>query len=258
MRMAWPEWLRAPTHKTTTPPDIKQYNRLLETAAVVAKLNPSALHDLVKAVLRPLQSELIMGVLERGQDTVPDMSGYEFFFDLTKHPCRSQTAEPRLLDPAGFELHLGRDLILPCPWKPDRLERALALIDSRRDDDDPAIRERIDTGPWNQKKDNHQVRLWLPWRIGFVINGHHSIATGIITGKGSLVPEQVHDMSFLLDEFACDGRSYTDRSTGRPIAPVTDVRRAAVFEIGRLIRERTAGLAVNDASVSHLTPAERA
>ncbi|WP_323129610.1 DUF6710 family protein, partial [Klebsiella pneumoniae] len=27
---------------------------------------------------------------------------------------------------------------------------------------------------------NHRVTLWLPWRIGFVRGGNHSIASGVL------------------------------------------------------------------------------
>ncbi|ENZ0047743.1 DUF6710 family protein [Escherichia coli] len=41
--------------------------------------------------------------------------------------------------------------------------------------------------PWKQDKNNHYVDLWLPWRIGFMRRGNHSITAGILAGEGALI-----------------------------------------------------------------------
>jgi hypothetical protein len=51
-----------------------------------------------------------------------------------------------------------------------------------------------------------------------------------------VVPDRVYDMGFLLDDISCDGNVFLEQVSGLPIAPIKDVRRAAVFEIGRLLR----------------------
>lgn len=89
-------------------------------------------------------------------------------------------------------------------------------------------------GPWVQD-DNHSVHLWLPWGIGFVYGGNHSIAAGILAGEGEVIPEKVYDMSHLLDSLHCDGAYFYEADNGEKVEAVIDVRRAAVFEIGRLM-----------------------
>lgn len=44
-------------------------------------------------------------------------------------------------------------------------------------------------------------------------------------------------MSFLLDKIKCDGVNYISLDTNKILAPVTDVRIGAIFEIGRLIKK---------------------
>lgn len=75
--------------------------------------------------------------------------------------------------------------------------------------------------------------MWLPWRIGFVRGGNHSITAGILAGEGTLIPAQVWDMSFLFERIKTDGiHWYVD---GKKTETVKSWRTAAVFEIGRLI-----------------------
>ena len=90
---------------------------------------------------------------------------------------------------------------------------------------------------WTQDG-NHRLSVLLPWGIAFVHGGNHSIAAGILAGEGTLLAEEVLDATSLLDLVSCDGQHYRSKSTGKAIARVQDHRRAAVFEIGRLILER--------------------
>nr|WP_308859628.1 DUF6710 family protein [Klebsiella quasipneumoniae]WBR61639.1 hypothetical protein CCDJINMC_00123 [Klebsiella pneumoniae] len=86
--------------------------------------------------------------------------------------------------------------------------------------------------PWVQDI-NHRVTLWLPWRIGFVRGGNHSIASGVLAGEGEVIPDTVYDMRYLLDIVSTDG--YYWYMSGKICERVSDYRTAAFFEIGRLL-----------------------
>jgi hypothetical protein len=138
--------------------------------------------------------------------------------------------------PSDYSLSLARDPVLPCPWAHHCFVSAIATIGAAKQPANPSP-----PGRWQgalRQDDHHSVQLWLPWRIGFVGCGNHSISADILAGEGHLVPDEVYDMGFLLDEVRCDGRFYRGVQGGEVLAPMTDPRIGAVFEIGRLLRQQ--------------------
>lgn len=232
---------------TTDNTNIAVFNHLIKVAKAIALTNPQGLPDLIRAILRPLQSEHLLAVAERGQDALPSLDGAWFFGSAVRDRLFSTCGSSWLglsLAPNEYVLKLSQDIVLPCPWSLRRYVSALATIGSAKA---PVVASHTSTrlyrrdyqGPWSQD-DNHRVDLWLPWRIGFVYGGNHSIAAGILAGEGEVIPEKVYDMSYLLDSLHCDGAYFYQTNTGERVEAVTDVRRAAVFEIGRLmIAERS-------------------
>ncbi len=118
---------------------------------------------------------------------------------------------------------LSTDVVLPTPWDRERYVGALATIGEGKV-----------SGPWTSDT-NHAISVWMPWKIAFVTGGNHSIATGILLGEGELLADEVFDMTPIFERVTCDGNEYRSVQTGEPIVKVIDHRRAAVFEIGRLI-----------------------
>ncbi|GAB3261439.1 hypothetical protein GCM10027296_35460 [Chitinimonas naiadis] len=112
---------------------------------------------------------------------------------------------------------------MPTPWNRDRYELALATIGSAKGQ-----------GVWRQDL-NHTISVWLPWGIAFVTGGNHSITAGILAGEGVIVANEVYDLARIFDLVACDGYEYKDVRSGQVVGLVNDYRRAAVFEIGRLM-----------------------
>jgi hypothetical protein len=206
---------------------------LMLTARDLQAKNPAALPHLIAAILRPEQSELLLAVGERGQDAAADISGFTFFFEGVLNLAYGDSRRPQELTPSDFPLDLGHDCILPCPWSHDRFINAMAFIGGAKIDQADADRRKYG-GDWRQNS-NHRVDLWLPWRIGFVVGGNHSLAAGILAGAGRLIPDNVLDFDHLFDLIECDGRTYRYGDNLAHTAPVTDVRHAAVFEIGRMI-----------------------
>lgn len=214
--------------KSTSPPpklkNIEHFNMTMEIAHEIANKNPHALLDLIRALLRPLQSEHILAVAERKDHQAPSpIEGYSFFFSNLQIFSGS---DHLIRNAPKFELNLACDPIFPTPWKRNDYVNALSLIGTGK-----AL------GSWRQDT-NHIVSLWLPWGIGFVLGGNHSISSGILSGEKSLITaHEVIDFSPVLNLVECDGAYYRLKENGKALAEVTDHRRAAVFEIGRLMMQ---------------------
>ncbi len=111
---------------------------------------------------------------------------FDPYFSWVERDCK-------VIDPALFELQLGRDVVLTTPWECKGFSSALAIIGSGK---------RL--GGWRQDP-NHKVTLVLPWGFGIVTNGNHSISAGILAAEGTIEPSEAFDLSPLLDRLACDG-----------------------------------------------------
>jgi len=204
----------------------REFNSLIEFATDLAEENPIALLDLVRMLLRPLQAEMLVDAAQKGKERdVPSIDERGFFWDDQSRIFSLLSRTKRRRD--QIEIHLNRDLILPWPWERNRLIKALSLIGKGKK-----------WGRWKQDEVNHLVHLWLPWGISFVGGGNHSIAAGILAGEGKIIPTEIHDMSGIFRIVSCDGMDYLNKKDGSKIAPVSDPKVAAVFEIGRLMHKK--------------------
>lgn len=205
----------------------EEFAHIMEFAHGVADQNPVGLVNVVRALVRPLEADLLTSAMcnplhrARGQ-----VKSWQFFIPDVKDPglIVPETAATRL-DAGGFRIKLGRNPVLPWPYRRDRYIDALT---GGRHPEGPE--------PWKQEKLFHNTILWLPWGITFVLYGHDSIALAQLEGDGELVPDDAYDMSHLLDVMRCDGRVYRGPD-GQIFGRVTDAKIAAVFEIGRLMAE---------------------
>ena len=197
------------------------FDRVMQSAREISKRQPDALFDLIAALLRPLQSEHLITVAEREQHMAPEsIQGASFFFDVTRFisvsKCWVQPTPP-------LTVRLASDPVLPTAWERGRFVSAITNIGEGRPH-----------GAWTQDP-NHHVSVWLPWNIAFVGGGNHSITAGILRGEGVITATEVVDASPLFDLVECDGRTFRQKGTGKVIVSAEDHRRAAIFEIGRLI-----------------------
>lgn len=216
-----------------------RFNQLLATATEIANINPNGLIDLIRAILRPLQSERLLHVAEYGFSKANSLNyGHLFGPAVTLRMWQPDGSALRCAkpEPTDYQLNLATDPVLPWPWHWDRYANALATIGSRKEVNPPHFGFPRWQGGWRQRT-NHSVELWLPWGIGFVSSGNHSMTAGILAGEGTICPDEVYDMAYILDEVRCDGRYYRDIATNKPIHPMSDPRTGAVFEIGRLLIE---------------------
>lgn len=221
----------------------RSFDLILDMASDIAAINPLGLPDLIRAVLRPLQSERMLAVAERPLHGAPGRVDSEAFFadgQFARYmwqPDRTNLRAVKLL-PENYQVRLAEDIVLPTPWHRVNFASAVATIGAKKIEPDMEPWEMCYQGPWAYKPTNHRVTLWLPWRIAFVTGGNHSITAGILAGEGVLNPSEVYDFGYLFDLVRCNGTHYVETATNKSIAAVSDHRRAAAFEIGRLIHAR--------------------
>lgn len=180
-----------------------------------------ALQGLISLLARQVQSRALMNWVGCRFDCEPD----DLLFPLdtpispdgrTWHDLVTEV-EP------DATLSLSFDSLLPWPWSPERLGQALSELSPNGS-----------WGTWKQDL-NHQVILWLPWQIGWVLGGNHSIAAGMAYGCGVIKPEACWDISQIYEFVKTDGLHYFRIHDGRIISPVVDLEMAAIFKIGRLL-----------------------
>ncbi|HHY0525332.1 TPA: DUF6710 family protein [Vibrio parahaemolyticus] len=222
-----PKWLRTSMRlsrdkkvKSAARIEINNYDQLM---SVARRLPVNALPELIRAIVRPIQSEFLLAVAEEGSDSRPDMNPQEFFFDGLIQYLFIDKMEENERDGADYPLSLASEMVLPWPWNLSRYIDNVTHIGTSKGK------------PWKQDHTNHSVDLWLPWRIGFVYGGNHSITAGILAGEGTVIPERVYDMSYLFERIRTDGKYWF--VDGQKIEPVKSTRSAAVFEIGRLLAD---------------------
>lgn len=207
------------------PVRLTEFDHIMGFAQALAKSNPAALIDLVRILLRPLQSELLLTAIENEMHGARhEIEDYKFFMPNGPSQIQMVFDCPRL-DSDKFLVQLNRDPVLPCPWKRTDYVKTLSLIGKNKH-----------LGDWIEDPVNHSVTVWLPWGIAFVHGGNHSIAAGIVGGEGVLRPKEVYDMGRLLDLVHCDGRHYRSKQDGQVLDTVHDGKIAALFEVGRLMR----------------------
>ncbi|GMB89975.1 hypothetical protein NHP190002_06560 [Helicobacter ailurogastricus] len=214
------------------------FDNLIECAKrIKEKADVSCRHqcflELIRAILRPLQSELLLGALEEGEQTNEKIFDKEesirklFEVDVMNRMWRLGCEKE--FDVSRHELCFYKDIIFDIPWHRgpyDSYIEALCNFGSGKPQE------------WKQDIGNHQVVLWLPWRIAFAENGKHSIAAGILNATSTpLKPTAIYDMSSVLDLIDTDGEHYYYKETKEIIAKVESGRYAAVFKIGCYIRE---------------------
>jgi hypothetical protein len=223
------------------------FNNICWIAKEIASKNPLGLPDLVKSILRPIQYQNMYSVVEKNEyQAVPAISQHNFFMPdqlerLSLFCGDLFSAEGEAINLDRFRLRLGRDLVLPPPWNKKSFVSALAGIGSSKipyqdDCEKKAAARWVSAGAWRADS-NHVISLWLPWGIGFVFGGNHSITAGILAGEGEICPTEIINFGRVLDHVRCDGKGYFRVADDQKIADVEDARHAAIFEIGRLMRD---------------------
>lgn len=202
------------------------------------KTNSSIRHpliDVVNILGKNIQTKYLTNLLyQKKNSQFPSINQVNFFFKGNKviTPLNENNFKTfnniKIALNIDKNIYLGRDLILPWPWERDKLISNIANIGVGRSD-----------GIWKQDKDNHSVELWLPLGIAWVSGGNHSIMTGIIQCSGVIKPNDIYDISNVYKYVYCDGENYYNKVDNEIISPVKDIDFAAIFEIGRLMRDNS-------------------
>lgn len=205
----------------------QKFDHLMRVANDIQSRNPRALPDFLNIVLRPLQAEGNLAVAERGTGAISSANFFffgKFIFDYLYGSDGELLGN--YLNAEEYELSLSYHIIFTRPWNLERYVCNLSYIGRHK-----ALDESCN---WRQDN-NHDVEVWLPWGIGFVCSGNHSILAGIAASEGYIIPSSVIDYSYLFKEIYSDGVWWFDHKSGRKIQKVTHYRIAAAFEIGRLM-----------------------
>lgn len=106
-------WNRNKKEKTAAGNEKNRFDHLL---SVAEKLPVKALPDLLRAIVRPVQSDFLLAVAEEGTDARPDMTPQEFFFEGLIQVQSYEKMKEGELDGADYPLSLASDMVLPWPW----------------------------------------------------------------------------------------------------------------------------------------------
>ena len=208
---------------------VTRFRRIMAFARDLAAMDPKGLSLLIAAMGRIVQSQAIVEpILHYPNDT----SSSAFwpvallFSELDSLDAQGRTFGDLAIKSRNMrEMRLDRDIVIPNPWQPLRLQRALSKL-----------RLRGGWGRWRQDVLNHQVSLWEPIGIGWVHGGNHSISAGILTASGTIRPNFGYDISPVYEHVVSRRRRAIRRRHDKAvIAEVSSVEMAAIFEIGRLI-----------------------
>lgn len=133
--------------------------------------------------------------------------------------------DTRNMKVSGKGINLASDLILPWPWNVSRFLGAMARIGKYNL-----------LGEWREDN-NHRIEVWLPIGVCFVKGGNHSITAGILKGEGIITNYSTIDLSPIYSLVYTDGVYYYKKIDNSIIGKVQNVEFAAIFEIGRILKE---------------------
>ena len=205
--------------------------KVLTIANDILKRNPSAVKDLIQLLGRKLQSDyMCRAITSLDKHRIPDLVPKQVWFDeFTKLNATGECVDDLKIKVKSLrKLNLVSDLILPWPWKIESVVSTISDIGS----------DRI-AGEWTQHSPNHRVEYWLPFGIGWVHGGNHSIMNGIVRGEGHINTDLVYDLSPVFSQVSFNGDAFVRTSDNSIIQVAKEFEFAAIFEIGRLMHHHS-------------------
>lgn len=207
-----------------------QFDLLMSHASQLAKSqNVEGLRDLIKIILRPIQSHHIRAAyLTSAPESLfwSDSLGIDRVIPGLDEGLIEFVWSPRCLvkDKEKYpRLNLASDIVLPTSWHSSSIVLNLGQIG-------PGLAN----GSFKQST-NHSVMLSYPLGIGWVANGNHSIIQAVIRGEGVIIPAEVHDLCGLIKLVRFDGRVWKSIISGVELGVPRYPEFGWVWEIGRLI-----------------------
>lgn len=193
--------------------------RFDKVMSLAKKINNSEREALIRALMKPIQADYLLAVATEGQDAREIVDEHIFFFSGFIHYLHDSVFKIDEGISCDYIVSLAKDIVLPCPWSENRYMNALSIGSHAGN-------------PW-VGDDNHKIEIWLPWKIGLVRSGNHSLMSGVLWGEGELKAYKVTDLSSMFDRIHTDGLNWY--ANDEAIEMVKDYRIAAVYEIGRLL-----------------------
>lgn len=189
--------------------------------------------DFIRIVGRRIQTDYMGYLLYSGkkESNYSNLEAREAMFNIhgaIKDKNGKSVRISKIIEEKQFtkKVSLSKDLILPWPWRRDRIQNCIINIGEDRK-----------WGKWEQDYNNHYVDVWLPMGIIWVWGGNHSITIGIVQG-GEIEADKYSDISKVYDYIRCDGEEFIEITTGKVIEKVKSPEFAAIFEIGRMMSEK--------------------
>lgn len=195
------------------------------------KGNEHPILDVVRLVGKTIQTKYLTSLLHHKDETsLTSLLPGELFFDARTYLAKDgKTINDFKKEVVTTkEIELCSDLIIPWPWKRERLINTICNIGENRE-----------WGKWEQDKYNHYTELWLPMGIIWVEGGNHSISSGMLQGIGTLKPTHTYDISEIYEYIYTDGKNYYMKGDDSIVSKVVDIDFAALFEIGRLLKKNS-------------------
>lgn len=223
--------------------DVEKFNNVLDFARTLLSAtqnssplgNRSPLLDVVRVLGRSIQAHYLTLPLYYYKEKVPSQMNKREIQENLLFPLnlnvtsimRGETFCEIIVKDKQFdgEICLGKDVVLPWPWNREKYIGTISKVGEGKQ-----------SGNWQQDI-NHSLELWLPVGVSWVCGGNHSIASGIIQGFGKVKPDYVCDIGRVYDYIKCDGQNYIRTEDGSILAPVRSLEFAAIFEIGRMMKD---------------------
>lgn len=182
--------------------------------------------NLIRLLGKDMQYKLMTELIVKGNE--PEVDERKILFDLFDERIGVGVKNFDLFKKVSFDkkIELRKEVVLPWPWNRERLLSSMCNYGSE-----------LFCEKWEEDCGNHSIELWLPLGICWVRGGNHSITTGILQGEGSITPT-VYDISDYYKKVYCDGEYYRLNANKMKLSKVKNVEFAAIYEIGRLIKDK--------------------
>ncbi len=204
---------------------LKEFEEIILFADKQNKLNHLNLRLLINTLGKEAQWKNISKCIYQKESTLSAWNKIDdlfFSFLIKSHEISSPYKSLiRPIKPHSELVSLQEDIIITKPWNKERLLNSISSTGEYKTIDN-----------WTQDN-NHQVKLYLPFRIAIVTSGNHSIARGIIDSNEKLKTNDIYDCSELLKFVSSDGYYFYETNSKIKIQKVKDVKFAAIWEISK-------------------------
>ena len=196
-----------------------QYRKAVDTADLYMKSKEYTITEkqilldyMIDIIKRDIQSEYIADLFYHDEAKTMRMPMFpEIYYD-------KDGKEHELKFSENQEISLKEKCVITFPWERKRMSDNIINI----------VKNGFKNYPIN-----HDVYYYKDLNIWQVLNGNHSIATGIYTQKGTVLAKVI-DMKPLFENIETDGEYFYNIYNGVRIREVQDFRVAVIFEIAKM------------------------